>query len=84
MTAGKKDYYEILGVARTATDKEIKAAYRRLARKHHPDVNKDDAEVAHLSHSDMRNFGKGGVAPDSSSDGSDSDEPGEGVQCQQS
>ncbi len=34
-----KDYYKILGVPKTATEKEIKAAYRRLARKHHPDVN---------------------------------------------
>ena len=37
-----KDYYSTLGVAKTSTEKEIKTAYRKLARKHHPDVNPGD------------------------------------------
>src|SRR3990167_11342323 len=41
-----KDYYKILGVEPTADDKTIKAAYRKLARKYHPDVSKEkDAEA---------------------------------------
>src|SRR5512135_2619518 len=40
-----RDYYRALGVPKTATGKEIKAAYRKLARKHHPDVNQGNKEA---------------------------------------
>ncbi|MBI2304256.1 MAG: J domain-containing protein [Chloroflexi bacterium] len=41
----KKDYYQILGISRNASEKEVKQAYRRLARRHHPDVNPGDKQA---------------------------------------
>src|SRR3990172_11687949 len=40
-----RDYYDVLGVPRSASDKEVRQAFRRLARKYHPDVNPGDAKA---------------------------------------
>ena len=46
------DYYEILGVKRTATDKEIKKAFRKLSLEWHPDKNPDNKEEARRTRSE--------------------------------
>jgi molecular chaperone DnaJ len=46
MTPTKRDYYEILGIPKSASDDQIKQAYRSLAKKHHPDMNRDNPKAA--------------------------------------
>ena len=43
--ASKRDYYDVLGVSKNASEAEIKKSYRRLAMKYHPDRNPDDTEA---------------------------------------
>ena len=50
----KKDYYEILGVSKTATESEIKKAYKRLAMKYHPDKNQDNKAEAEAKFKEVK------------------------------
>jgi molecular chaperone DnaJ len=82
MAINKRDYYEVLGVSRSATEQELKTSYRRLAHQYHPDKNQSDPEAeekfkeaaeayAVLSNSEQRQrydrFGHAGVSSSAAS-----------------
>ena len=50
----QRDYYEVLGVEKSADDAQVKKAYKRLAMKYHPDRNKDDKEGAEKKFKEVR------------------------------
>ena len=52
----KRDYYEILGIEKGADERSIKKAYRKLARKHHPDASDESPEVAEKKFKEISNM----------------------------
>ena len=44
----KRDYYDVLGINKNASKQEMKSAYRKLAKKYHPDMNKDNPEAERI------------------------------------